>query len=170
MYGRSRPVEHMLAQVNNISKPLIYFTNYGEIRDNTYLNNSPISAVKRLLLKPLALGEGASTLMKRSSIAFGNAICCPSVTYNLECIHQPVFKAGMRSNLDWEAWRNSQRLRDLLFMTSVSGCIIGCMKVLRLQHVSLIMSEFKRILQCLRNFGQNPLRDLSIKCTNSRKH
>ena len=99
-----RYVEHMLEQVNNISKPLIYFTNYGEIRDNTYLNNSPISAVKCLLLKPLALGEGASTLMKRSSIAFGNAICCPSVTYNLECIHQPVFKAGMRSNLDWEAW------------------------------------------------------------------
>ena len=37
-------------------------------------------------------------------MAFGNPICCPAVTYNLEKLKNFYFDEGMKVSLDWYAW------------------------------------------------------------------
>lgn len=104
-------VEWMLESLNRASRPLLYFTNYGEIRDSAYIDNSTMNSVKRALLKPLELKSlQGSVLVKRGVISLGNSICCPSVTYCMDALPRPVFSSGMRSNLDWEAWERFSRL------------------------------------------------------------
>lgn len=104
-------VEWMLESLNQASRPLLYFTNYGEIRDSAYIDNSTMNSVKRALLKPLELKSlQGSVLVKRGVISLGNSICCPSVTYCMDALPRPVFSSGMRSNLDWEAWERFSRL------------------------------------------------------------
>lgn len=105
-------VEWMFESLNRASKPLLYFTNYGEIRDNAYIDNSTMNSVKRALLKPLELKSlQGSMLVKRGVVSLGNSICCPSVTYCVDALPQPIFSSGMRSNLDWEAWERLSRLK-----------------------------------------------------------
>lgn len=104
-------VEWMLESLNRASRPLLYFTNYGEIRDSAYIDNSTMNSVKRALLKPLELKRlQGSMLVKRGVISLGNSICCPSVTYCVDALPQPIFSSGMRSNLDWETWERLSRL------------------------------------------------------------
>lgn len=105
-------VEWMFESLNRASRPLLYFTNYGEIRDSAYIDNSTMNSVKRALLKPLELKSlQGSMLVKRGVISLGNSICCPSVTYCVDALPQPIFSSGMRSNLDWEAWERLFRLK-----------------------------------------------------------
>lgn len=104
-------VEWMLESLDSAGNPLLYFTNYGEIRDGAYIDNSTMNGMKRKLLKPLEIQclQGA-TAVKRGVISLGNSICCPSVTYCMDALPRPVFSSGMRSNLDWEAWERFSRL------------------------------------------------------------
>lgn len=104
-------VEWMLESLNSANNPLLYFTNYGEIRDSVYIDNSTMNSVKRALLKPLELKSlQGSMLVKRGVISLGNSICCPSVTYCVDALPKPIFSSGMRSNLDWETWERLSRL------------------------------------------------------------
>lgn len=48
-------VEWMLESLNQASRPLLYFTNYGEIRDSAYIDNSTMNSVKELFLNHLNL-------------------------------------------------------------------------------------------------------------------
>ena len=106
-----RYVEWMLESLNQVDKPLLYFTNYGEIRNGEYINDSAMNDIKRLLLKPLEIQSmQKAQVMKRGVISLGNSICCPSVTYCMDALPRPVFSSGMRSNLDWEAWERFSRL------------------------------------------------------------
>lgn len=104
-------VEWTLESLNSAGNPLLYFTNYGEIRDGAYIDNSTMNGMKRKLLKPLEIQclQGAMAV-KRGVISLGNSICCPSVTYCMDALPRPVFSSDMRSNLDWEAWERFSRL------------------------------------------------------------
>lgn len=105
-------VEWMLESLNSADNPLLYFTNYGEIRNGEYIDNSTMNGVKRVLLKPLeAQSLQGTRLAKRGVLSLGNSICCPSVTYCMDALPKPVFSSGMRSNLDWEAWERLSCLK-----------------------------------------------------------
>lgn len=99
-----------LDALSNVSRPLIFFCNYGEIRNGELEDDSALLETKRKLLRPLvgAVDAGAQNI-KRKILRFGNPICCPSVAYDLESIQLPLFKEGMRSNIDWEAWEALSR-------------------------------------------------------------
>lgn len=97
--------EKMLAALNSAESPLIFFSDYGEIRNDKQIDSNRLLEVKRKLIAPMKNPKnGSSTFWKRSILRFGNAICCPSVTYNKETIPLPLFKKGMKNSLDWEAW------------------------------------------------------------------
>lgn len=91
--------------------PLIYFCDYAELRNGCMVQDAPMLAVKRKLLTPLRDPRAWSSVKaRRRALSLGNAICCPSVTYNLQAVGRPVFSAGMRSNLDWEAWERLSKV------------------------------------------------------------
>lgn len=104
--------ETMLTQMRSAIRPLIFFSDYGELRDGHFVDNNRLLRVKRKLLKPL-VKEGCITdkrHVKRSILRLGNAICCPAVTLNMNQLPRPPFNEEMGSNLDWDAWERFSRL------------------------------------------------------------
>ena len=93
--------------------PLILFCNYSELIHGKKEQDRKNLGIKRRLLEPLKKTERqGSVFWKRHVIRFGNAICCPSVTYHMETIlmymkadqKEKLFEEHFRSNLDWETW------------------------------------------------------------------
>lgn len=93
--------EEMLKRMNRCGKPILYFTNYGEIRNGERETKNRLLRIKRVLLMPNRLFPGLK-FARRASLAFGNAICCPSITYLKSVVGSDPFSDRFRSNLDWE--------------------------------------------------------------------
>ena len=90
---------------------LIFFTDYGELRQGERVDDNELLRVKRRLLAPLKRRSNASRRWaKRAALRFGSAICCPSVTFNVANCPNPPFVVGMKSNLDWATWEALSRL------------------------------------------------------------
>ena len=105
--------KEMIEWMERVDNPLISFSDYAEIRDGQICEKGRNLAIKRLLLTPLKQLSGAGKKgRKRFALRFGNAICCPSVTYNKEKIEEYLKEEGreelflehFRSNLDWQTW------------------------------------------------------------------
>lgn len=91
-------------------RPQILFTDYYEIRGTKKVYDNKNLKVKRKLLRPLLfVKKRGSTAAKRGCLCFGNAICCPAVTYVMENLPFPLFKEGFGSNIDWQAWEKISR-------------------------------------------------------------
>ena len=58
-----------------------------------------IKRALRLLLRLKGLAD--RRFIKRSALMFGNAICCPSCTYNIKLTGQPLFKDDADFVIDW---------------------------------------------------------------------
>ena len=100
--------EEMLRHVNQARKPLMYFTDYAELRDGRRIEKNRLLAVKRKLILPVRLFPG-SRGARRLSLSLGNPVCCPSVTYIKTAIGGNPFADRFRSNLDWEMWERLSR-------------------------------------------------------------
>ena len=84
---------------------IILFTDYYEIKKGEKEYKNKNLRIKRVLLTPLKLNFNSNKKWaKRFVIKFGNAICCPSVTFNKNKIEFPVFDCDMKCNIDWNAW------------------------------------------------------------------
>lgn len=100
-----RYAQRMLRAMAFMEHPLIYFTDYGELRDGRRVTDSPLLRTKRKMLAPLANGKNADSVrVRRKALSLGNPICCPSVTFAMEAIPKPIFESGFKSDLDWAAW------------------------------------------------------------------
>lgn len=101
--------ENAITRLRQQSNPLIFFSDYGELRDGKQVDTSLNLKVKRLLLSGIAK-HPESKAVRRRALSFGNPICCPSVTYAVENLPTPCFQEGFRSNLDWDAWERLSKL------------------------------------------------------------
>jgi hypothetical protein len=130
-------IAYMEASRAQGAEPLIAFTDYAELKQGQAQTGSVNLRIKRILLAPLCADyvrsqrdsgqmhgkRGNSRFWKRFGLRFGNAICCPSVTYYMPAIGKnylhlqdsempdasnalarDLFDSGLRSNLDWELW------------------------------------------------------------------
>lgn len=105
-------LRHAYLMLTGAANPLIFFTNYGELRNGETVDENELLSMKRRLLKPLESGKHMdSVFIRRRILSFGSAICCPSVTLACNNIQIPVFNTGMRSNLDWEAWARVAKMK-----------------------------------------------------------
>ncbi|MBP5543924.1 MAG: glycosyltransferase family 2 protein [Kiritimatiellae bacterium] len=103
--------ERVLDAMRAAPRPLIAFSDYGELRGGERVLRNRLLNIKRLMLLPLRPQVLASACWtRRLSLAFGDAICCPSVTFCLDNVPRPVFRDGFRSCEDWEAWERISRL------------------------------------------------------------
>lgn len=102
----------MLRRMEAASRPLIFSSNYYEIRGGQRIVSGPLLKVKRLLIAPLrARFLQRSVAVRRLCIALGNSICCPSVTFAAKNLPREVFTVHFRSNADWQAWERLSRMR-----------------------------------------------------------
>ena len=94
-----------LSKLNESQKPLILFSDYGEIRNDVRIEKSRLLNIKRLLLSPLkSPSRQSSVFWRRRVLSLGSAICCPSVTMVKHSLPSPLFREGFDTNLDWDAW------------------------------------------------------------------
>ncbi len=77
----------------------------GEIypADTKLVTGDPVRLVKKVLRLPLRIKSlSGLTGIKRSSLMFGNSICCPSCTYNVDMTSRFMFGSDYEFALDWD--------------------------------------------------------------------
>lgn len=101
----------MLNFINQFSKPTLYFTNYGELRDQGRVDSNRLLNIKRAILSPLQFKSLASSrFIRRRCLSIGDPICCPSATLIRSCFKEPLFQDTFKCDLDWEAWEKLANL------------------------------------------------------------
>lgn len=101
-----------LSAMEGCKKPLIFFSQYYEIRNNKKVANNLNLRIKKVLLSPLKIKVfRCSRFIRRRSLSLGNPICCPAVTYNKNLLPSTLFHEGFKSNIDWEAWEKISKLK-----------------------------------------------------------
>lgn len=94
-----------VAMLERTESSLMFFSNYGELRDGVRVDSNGILKVKRRMLRPLEDARRASSIrVRRRAISLGNPICCPAVTLNASNVPERPFRTNMKCNLDWDTW------------------------------------------------------------------
>lgn len=102
--------QKILEGINRSKKPLIIFTDYGELRKEKKEDHNVLLNIKRFMLFPLRIRLlQRSRFIRRRMLSFGSPISCPTVSYYLPNLSLPVFTAGYKSDLDWQAWERISR-------------------------------------------------------------
>lgn len=105
-------LQKILENVNQSEEPLIAFTDYYELRNGKLCRDNKLLKVKRLMLKPLTIRRfWKSKWIRRRVLSFGDAICCPSVTFVKDRLPEKIFTFGYRSDVDWQAWEKISRMK-----------------------------------------------------------
>lgn len=91
---------------------IIIFTDYYEIKSDLKEYNNRNLNIKRILLNPLKINKASGLkLNKRLVLAFGNSVCCPAVTFNINRIKFPIFASEFKCDVDWCAWERLSKLK-----------------------------------------------------------
>ena len=100
--------ERMLSVMNTARHPILFSCGYGELRGRERVYSNALLTVKKLLRTPMRLLPGVRAA-RRLSLALGDPICCPSVTYVKERMGDFRFSRELRCDLDWDAWERLSR-------------------------------------------------------------
>lgn len=110
--------------MESVERPLLYFTDYAEIRKGRTEKSNKLLKVKRMMLAPLRIRSCQnSRFVRRRILSFGCALCCPSVTFAKQNLPKVVFRPGFRSDEDWEAWERISK-REGAFVYD-HQCLMG---------------------------------------------
>ncbi|MBR2874078.1 MAG: glycosyltransferase [Lentisphaeria bacterium] len=84
---------------------LIVFTDYCDLIGEKFSGDRGYLWIKRILLWPFYLkSTWRMRSIKKLPLSFGNAVCCPSVSYNLRNLGELRFDRSYSVNLDWAKW------------------------------------------------------------------
>lgn len=109
-------LSHYTSQIMKLEQkaiePLILFTDYAELRNEKIVVDNKLLRVKRIMLWPLRFSKiWNSKFVRRRILSFGCPICCPAVTFVKANLPEIIFRAGFRSDEDWEAWEILSKMR-----------------------------------------------------------
>lgn len=96
-------LEEVVNKIESGKEFVIAFTDYREIKNGKEIELTSNLKIKKALLFPLRFFQ-KSKFIKRRSLAFGCAICCPSVTINKKITGENPYKTDLKCNLDWDTW------------------------------------------------------------------
>jgi hypothetical protein len=108
-----------VSMLDKTSSSLIFFCNYGELREGRHVDDEQILRVKRRLLRHLADGNDAgSVTTRRRALSLGCPICCPSVTLNMRNCDKNPYRTQMKCSLDWDTWEGLSSLEGEFYYSS----------------------------------------------------
>lgn len=96
-------VETLLKYEKKYPDMTLFTGGYAVIKEDKLARFEAVEFIKRILRLPLRL-KAISHLafVKRSTLLFGNSICCPVCAYNKERLGEPLFTSPYRFALDWD--------------------------------------------------------------------
>ncbi|MGX7011910.1 glycosyltransferase family 2 protein [Lactococcus cremoris] len=98
LYGK-----RILELFNSKENINLVFSDYYEIDENDERRKRNINLkIKTLALRILSLSDNKK--YQRRIYAFGNFICCPAVSYNMEKLSDFKFDNTLKMAVDWDAW------------------------------------------------------------------
>lgn len=110
--------ETALKAFSETKHPLIFFSDYCELRNGETVSNNKLLRIKRLLLLPMRVKAFRnSKFVRRRCLSLGDPIGCPAVSFAKDNLPNPVFRHGFRSDLDWEAWEMLSKLKGAFLYT-----------------------------------------------------
>jgi len=95
--------EEMLRCMDRAKNPILFSSDYGELREGKAVYSNRLLNIKKVLRVPMRLFPSAKA-GKRLSLAFGDSICCPSVTYVSSVMERHGYSSGLKTNHDWKLW------------------------------------------------------------------
>ena len=95
--------EEMLKCMNRVKYPVLFSSDYSELRNGGKVRNNRLLQIKKVMRFPMWLLPG-SIAARRLMLSFGDPICCPSVTYVRSMINRHPFCSGLLASLDWQQW------------------------------------------------------------------
>ena len=106
-------LERALKGLRGARHPLIFFSDYYEIRNGEKVSSNRNLRIKRVMLLPfLSRLLQNSIFVRRRVLSLGSPIDCPSVTYVIPNLPEgPLFDSTYRVAQDWEAWERISRIR-----------------------------------------------------------
>lgn len=113
--------EMVLKCMNESNHPLIFFSDYGEIRQDKRVDSNRLLFIKRIMLLPLRMKWARKSIfIRRRVLSLGSPISCPTVSYYLPNLQFPVFSSDYRSDLDWQAWERLSKIKgDFIFCNKI---------------------------------------------------
>lgn len=157
-------VENLHNYLETSKRPLIFFTDYAEIRNGEKITNNKLLKIKKIMLwimRPRMFWN--SRFIRRRVLSMGSPICCPSVTFIKPNLPEVVFQHGFRASEDWEAWEMISKLK---------GEFVYCNKILTLHRIhedsetSKILEDNKRVeedYEMFCKFWPKPIAKILVK-------
>ena len=98
--------EHYLENIleKYTGKELMLLTEQYYYKNNHVVKNTN-GPIKKFLKLPLRIRfVGNIRWIRKLTLAFGNTVNCPSVTYNVSLLKQPIFTSELKFSLDWDTF------------------------------------------------------------------
>ena len=97
--------EKILEYANKRPDALIVFSDYYELRNTEPVHTNSLLRIKRIMNFPLRFSIfWRSRFIRRRILAFGNSICCPSVTFIRENAGSNVYDVRYKNSCDYMTW------------------------------------------------------------------
>lgn len=108
--------DNVVKAYNKNKDSIILFSNYYEIRNNDKIDKNLNLSIKKILLFPLRFHNISKfKFIKRCALRFGNAICCPAVTFVKKNVPKEIFSSNLKCNVDWYAWEKLSKLNGKFY-------------------------------------------------------
>lgn len=98
-------VKILLEKYEKYPDMTLFISDYMPIKNGKAGKRDLNSFIKRILRFPLKF-SGTSHLrwVKRSVLALGNTICCPTCAYNKKILGDTIFQSDLKFSLDWDTF------------------------------------------------------------------
>lgn len=103
-------LEKILDKLNSGKDFVIAFTDYRELKNGEEIPLTKNLKIKKVLLWQLRFFPQFN-FAKKSALAFGCGICCPSVTLNIKIVGKTPYKTKLKCDLDWETWYEMSKFK-----------------------------------------------------------
>lgn len=130
----------MLKAMNRVKNPILFSSNYAELRGTEKVSSNRLLNIKKIMRLPMRFFQGQKWA-RRLSLAFGDPICCPSVTYDRKIILEHPFQQGLLASLDWQQWETLSRLKGSF---AYSNQILMCHRIHEESETSRVINKYSR--------------------------
>lgn len=88
-----------------------YYKNGKVVKDKN-------TSIKKFLKLPLRTFLRNIRFTRKFTLAFGNTINCPAVTYNVKLLDTPIFTSNLKFGLDWDTFLKIYSKKGRIYYTS----------------------------------------------------